>query len=72
MITNEKVKKVVKYTMNILAMISALIVGLNAIDGITIPNANIIVSVIAVIDGVAGSYLLGQKGATYLKNKKEE
>lgn len=61
MITNEKVKKVVKYVMNILAMISALIVGLNAIDGITIPNATIIVESIAVINGVAGTYLLGQK-----------
>ena len=61
MITNEKVKKVVKYVMNIFAMISALIVGLNAIDGITIPNATIIVESIAVINGVAGTYLLGQK-----------
>ena len=61
MITNEKVKKVVKYVMNILAMISALIVGLNAIDGITIPNATIIVESIAVINGVAGTYLVGQK-----------
>ena len=61
MITNEKVKKVVKYVMNILAMISALIVGLNAIEGITIPNATIIVESIAVINGVAGTYLLGQK-----------
>lgn len=69
MITNEKVKKIVKYTMNILAMISALIVGLNAIDGITIPNATIIVEAIAVINGVAGTYLLGQKA---ILNKEEK
>ncbi len=69
MITNEKVKKIVKYAMNILAMISALIVGLNAIDGITIPNATIIVEAIAVINGVAGTYLLGQKA---ILNKEEK
>ena len=69
MITNEKVKKIVKYTMNILAMISALIVGLNAIEGITIPNATIIVEAIAVINGVAGTYLLGQKA---ILNKEEK
>ena len=69
MITNEKVKKVVKYAMNILAMISALIVGLNAIDGITIPNATIIVEAIAVFNGVAGTYLLGQKA---ILNKEEK
>jgi hypothetical protein len=57
----EKVKKIAKYTINILAIISALITGIDAIDGITIPYAYQIVQVIAVITGVIGTYLLGQK-----------
>lgn len=57
----EKIKKFAKYTVNILAIISALITGINAIDGITIPYAYQIVQVIAVVSGVLGTYLLGQK-----------
>lgn len=57
----EKIKKIAKYTINILAIISALITGIDAIDGITIPYAYQIVQVIAVITGVIGTYLLGQK-----------
>lgn len=48
----EKVKKIAKYTMNILAIIAALISGINAVDGITIPYAIQIVQIIAVIQGV--------------------
>lgn len=55
------IKKIAKYTTNILAIISALITGINAIDGITIPYAEQIIQVIAVITGVIGTYLLGQK-----------
>lgn len=57
----KKVKKVAKYTTNILAIISALITGINAIDGITIPYAYQIVQVISVVTGVIGTYLLGKK-----------
>ena len=57
----EKVKKVAKYAVNILGAISMLVVGINAIEGITIPYAHQIVEVIAVINGVMGSYLIGQK-----------
>ena len=57
----EKVKKIAKYTTNILGAISALIVGINAIEGITIPYAIQIVQVIAVVQGVIGSYLLHSK-----------
>ena len=57
----EKVKKIAKYTINILAIISALVAGINAVDGITIPYAIQIVQVIAVINGVISTYLLGQK-----------
>lgn len=57
----EKLKKIAKYTTNILAIVSALVAGINAVDGITIPYAIQIVQVIAVIQGVIGTYLLGQK-----------
>lgn len=65
----DKVKKIAKYTTNILAIISALVAGINAVDGITIPYAIQIVKVIAVIQGVIGTYLLGQK---VLKDKEEK
>lgn len=56
-----KIKKYAKYTTNILGMISMLIVGINQIDGITIPKALIIVQIIAVIQGVIGMYLIKGK-----------
>ena len=57
----EKIKKIAKYTTNILGMISMLIVGINAIEGIDIPCALIIVQIIAVIQGVIGAYLIKGK-----------
>ncbi len=57
----EKIKKIAKYTTNILGMISMLIVGINAIDGINIPYALVIVQIIAVIQGVIGTYLIQGK-----------
>ncbi len=57
----EKLKKVAKYTTNILAIIAALVAGINAVEGITIPYATQIVQVIAVLQGVIGTYLLGSK-----------
>lgn len=57
----EKVKKIAKYTTNGLSIIAALITGINAIEGITIPYALQIVQVIAVIQGVIGTYLLSNK-----------
>lgn len=64
----EKVKKIAKYTTNILGIISALVYGINAVEGITIPYAVQIIGVIAVVQGAIGTYLLGQKAA---KNKEE-
>lgn len=55
------VKKIAKYTTNVLAIIAALISGINAVEGITIPYAIQIVQVIAVVQGVLGTYLLGNK-----------
>lgn len=57
----EKVKQIAKYTTNGLAIISALIAGINSVDGISIPYAIQIVQIIAVIQGVIGTYLLGSK-----------
>lgn len=58
-----KIKQVAKYTTNILAIISALVAGINAVEGITIPYAVQIVQVIAVVQGVIGTYLIGNKVA---------
>ncbi len=57
----EKVKQIAKYTTNILAIIGALIAGINGVDGITIPYATQIVQIIAVVQGVIGTYLLSNK-----------
>lgn len=57
----EKIKQIAKYTTNILAIIGALVSGINAVEGITIPYAIQIVQVIAVIQGVIGTFLLGNK-----------
>ena len=57
----EKVKKIAKYTTNVLGIISALVYGINGVEGIAIPYAIQIIGVIAVIQGVIGTYLLGQK-----------
>ncbi len=62
----EKIKKIAKYTTNGLGIIAALITGINAIEGITIPYAVQIVQVIAVIQGIIGTYLLSNKA---LNNK---
>lgn len=68
---SEKVKKIAKYTTNILAIIAALIAGINAVDGITIPYATQIVQVIAVIQGILGTFLLGNKAAQKIEENKE-
>lgn len=57
----KKIKKIAKYLTNILGAISMLIVGIDAIEGISIPYAFQIVKIIAVVQGVLGTYLLGQK-----------
>lgn len=56
-----KIRQIAKYTTNVLAIIAALVAGINAVDGITIPYALQIIEVIAVLQGVIGTYLLGTK-----------
>lgn len=63
----KKIKKIAKYVLNILGAISMLIVGINAIDGITIPYAHQIIEVIAVINGVISTYLLSGKAISKTK-----
>lgn len=65
----EKVKKIAKYTMNILGIIGALIIGIDAIDGITIPYAYQISQVIGVIEGVLGGILTGNKVYNIVQTK---
>ena len=57
----ETIKKIAKYTTNVLGIIAALIAGINSVEGITIPYAIQIVQVIAVVQGVIGTYLLSNK-----------
>ena len=54
----EKIKKISKYTMNILAMINALIIGLSPIWNWQLDK---ITDSIAIIIGVIGLYLVGGK-----------
>lgn len=67
----EKIKQIAKYTTNILAIIASLVAGINAVEGITIPYAIQIVQVIAVVQGVIGTYLLGNKAVEVNKEKEE-
>lgn len=57
----EKIKKIAKYTLNILTIVSALVLGINSVEGITIPYAAQIIGVISAINTVISTYLLGQK-----------
>lgn len=54
----KKFKKIVKYALNILAIINALIIGIAPIWGY---NADKITNTIAVVIAVLSTYLLGQK-----------
>ena len=60
----EKIKTIAKYTINVLAIISALVTGINAV-----PYAIQIVQVIAVVQGVISTYLLGQKAISNREKK---
>lgn len=55
----EKVKKIAKYATNILAIINALLVGLDPIWNI--PYADKVSETLIVVMAVIGTYLLGTK-----------
>lgn len=54
----KKIKKIAKYTTNILGIVNALIIGIAPIWNI---NADKITNTISVIIAVIGTYLLGSK-----------
>ena len=66
----KKFKKIVKYTTNILAIIDALIIGLNPIWNI--PYADKISATISVVMGVIGTYLLTPKVVEKIQKGKGE
>ena len=65
----EKVKTIAKYTTNILAILNALLLGLDPIWHI--PYADKISATIIVIIGVIGTYLLGSKTVSTIMEKKK-
>lgn len=62
-----KIKKVSKYTLNILTIVNALLVGLDPIWGI--PYADKTIATISVIMAVISTYLLGNKAITKAKGE---
>lgn len=65
----EKVKKIAKYTTNILCILNALLLGLDPIWNI--PYADKISATIIVIVGVIGTYLLGDKAVNTITARKK-
>ena len=63
----KKIKKISKYTLNVLTIINALLLGINAVEGISIPYTTQISGVILVVCGVISSYLLGDKAVSKVK-----
>ncbi len=63
----EVVKKVSKYTLNILTIINALLVGLDPIWNI--PYADKFTATITVIMAVISTYLLGNKAVNSMKGE---
>lgn len=63
----EKVKKIAKYTVNILTITNALLVGLSPIWNI--PYVDEIIGTISVFMAVISTYLLGDKAITKAKGE---
>lgn len=63
----EKVKKISKYTLNILTITNALLVGLTPIWNI--PYADKVIATISVVMAVISTYLLGNKAITKAKGE---
>lgn len=60
----EKVKKIVKYTLNGLAIVNALLIGILPIWNI---SGDKVTDTIAVVIAVLSTYLLGDKAASNIK-----
>lgn len=67
-IKKEDFKKVTKYTLNILTIVNALIIGIAPIWNI---NADKVTNTIAVIIAVLSTYLLGNKAVDKFGSKNE-
>ena len=63
------VKKISKYTLNALVIIEALLLGINAVEGIAIPYITQITGVMSAVEGVISTYLLGGKAVTKVKGE---
>ncbi len=63
----EKIKKVSKYVLNGLTIVCALLLAINAVEGVTIPYVAQITGVITAINGVIATYLLGDKAVNKTK-----
>lgn len=63
----KKIKTIAKYTTNVLAIINALLVGLDPIWNI--PYADKVSETLIVLMAVIGTYLLGNKAVTIKKGK---
>lgn len=63
----EKIKKISKYTLNVLTIINALLIGLEPIWNI--PYCDKTIATISVVMAVISTYLLGNK---VVKTKQEE
>lgn len=57
----KKIKKISKYVLNGLNILNALLLGINSVEGISIPYTTQISGVLLVICGVISTYLLGDK-----------
>ena len=65
----EKVKKISKYVLNGMAIVNALLVGLDPIWGI--PYADKTIATISVLMAVISTYLLGNKAVNKIKGGDE-
>jgi hypothetical protein len=61
------VKKISKYTLNVLTIANALLVGLDPIWGI--PYADKLIPTLSVVMAVISTYLLGDKAVTKVKGE---
>ena len=67
----EKIKTTSKYVVNVLNIINALLLGINSVEGITIPYTHQISGVILVICAVISTYLLGNKAVSETKKNED-
>lgn len=65
----KKIKKISKYTLNILVILEATLLGINAVEGISIPYIVQITGVMSVIEGIISTYLLSDKAKSKIKGE---